>query len=1246
MLKFGRLLVWVFALTVLWFSFSHAQVNKEEPAVNTQDRPDYVPGEMIIKFKENQIDVSSKNSNQQINTLSVQNDFEVKEKLPESNIVVVSIDKGQDMDNQIDKLESDPRVEYAEPNYLYYAQSDDPYYGELWWLEKTSWANAIPMVLNTWTTTTGTIIAVIDVGVDYNHPDLINNMWDGTNCVSDKWMFLWLCMHWYDFTDNDKTPLPTTSTHGTHVAGIIAATMNNNIWVVGVNPYAKIMALRAGDRAWLTSDAIIKSINFAKDNGAKVINASFGGAWASDGILQAIQSFQSVWGIFVTAAWNNSLNHDTRHNYPCDYNVDNIICVWSSTSWDILSSFSDRSSTYIDTLAPGEHIKSTVINVYQSTWAFDDFESSLNLPLTWAKQWTQNQRSIINRGDSFGNVLTTNTGSSYLANNISSVSENINLAWSDGAELSLDIGCDTEYSTSSRTDYLSILLSKDGTNFTETARLDEAEIDAINWVVWNGAGTAIAHGLLFDLTWVYLTPWFTVKFQWVTNGTDNNHNWCFIDNVNVQKYQTLDASYGYMNGTSMSTPYVAWLVSLARTYAPDSTPAQIKNAIIYSGDYIPALNGKTVAGTRINIKNTLLALKDFSPTLSSIHIASNNTHTNYAKLNDVITLSFTGSQNLSWVAVKINGVDVIVSWANTYREATTSVTGSMLEWSIAFQIDYQNFLWLTGLSRTWSTDGSNVIVDYSNPNITILNWSWVATWTSIILNITGSDTNGIEKIMINNTLLWSGTSRTWLLNLLPGSNIFTVTGFDFAGNTVSISPQIIRIPYTYSWTSKIIDANTVQITFNSDFAGDGFVMYWTWGFVNSIGSGDTTNHSIVLTNLDTNTTYIYKTYAVYQGITWEFSSGMLFKTPDTFDSTQTWSKFTTWSVFVVWFSSTWVVFDKSWAITIHSDFGNSDIAMITKWLSITTKWIWDGIIHWPVQISFSWTAPSLNNYTHAASLTFEIWSSQTSLVFTWTTGVVYPTVNLGVWSIYNDKTLKVYRSDNNLPYEYIADCLVSNWMCSFTTNSFSTFTILTPNPASPSAWGGGWGWWGWGWGSSQNPGPVVTVKTATWVVNPVVQVSEMMSAYLFAFKSNITTQTTLEKANMNWDLLREHLAKMISNYAINVLGKKPNKLLSCSFIDIDNESTEMQWYIKTACQLWLMGKNTDEFLPRDTVTRAQFGTILSRLLYGSTNEGWSPYYSKHLSALQKNWIIKNTDPSLEEVRWYVMIMLMRSQTSK
>jgi hypothetical protein len=86
------------------------------------------------------------------------------------------------------------------------------------------------------------------------------------------------------------------------------------------------------------------------------------------------------------------------------------------------------------------------------------------------------------------------------------------------------------------------------------------------------------------------------------------------------------------------------------------------------------------------------------------------------------------------------------------------------------------------------------------------------------------------------------------------------------------------------------------------------------------------------------------------------------------------------------------------------------------------------------------------------------------------------------------------------------------------------------------------------------------------------------------------------------------MAKMISNFAINKLGLKPNTGTVCEFTDINNETAEMKFYANLACQLGLMGLNTDGttntvFNPNEVVTRAQFGTILSRTLRGDKNNG-------------------------------------------
>lgn len=165
---------------------------------------------------------------------------------------------------------------------------------------------------------------------------------------------------------------------------------------------------------------------------------------------------------------------------------------------------------------------------------------------------------------------------------------------------------------------------------------------------------------------------------------------------------------------------------------------------------------------------------------------------------------------------------------------------------------------------------------------------------------------------------------------------------------------------------------------------------------------------------------------------------------------------------------------------------------------------------------------------------------------------------------------------------------------------------------------------------------------------------EQQEAYDYAYSQGITTVSSIEKVNMNGSLTRIAMAKMLSNFSINVLWLQPNRTVNCSFNDV-SKSLDLQYDdgVMQVCQLWLMWiwddwKKSEKFSPNAIVTRWQFVTALSRALnrYDWTIiENGNPYYSTHLSYLNKKWIIKNINrpsPLISESRWNVMIMLMRA----
>ena len=135
---------------------------------------------------------------------------------------------------------------------------------------------------------------------------------------------------------------------------------------------------------------------------------------------------------------------------------------------------------------------------------------------------------------------------------------------------------------------------------------------------------------------------------------------------------------------------------------------------------------------------------------------------------------------------------------------------------------------------------------------------------------------------------------------------------------------------------------------------------------------------------------------------------------------------------------------------------------------------------------------------------------------------------------------------------------------------------------------------------------------------------------------------------------------MLSVFSVNVLEKEPETTKNAceTFSDISKQSEEMKWHIIMACELWLMWLESDwttvakKFNPNSYVTRAEFGTTLSRLLYWDMNnlhteaeKQYYKWYEKHLSALRVNWIMTQTEwewVTKNELRWYVMLMLMRA----
>lgn len=282
----------------------------------------------------------------------------------------VSVPVGTSMQQALAFWQSHPNVAIVTPDFELTTQSipNDPSFGSLWGLSNNGsqggLLNADINIEPAWAlgTATSIVTAVIDTGVDYTHPDLASNIWTNTdevagNGIDDDGNGFVDDVRGWDFVNNDSDPMDDNG-HGTHVAGTIGAVGNNGIGVTGVAWTASIMPLKFLDQSGSgsLSDAI-KAIQYARVNGAKIINASWGGGGFSSALQSAITQFITSGGLFVAAAGNEATNNDVTPSYPANYQ--GVISVGASTRTDTRASFSNY-GTSVDVFAPGQSILSTL----------------------------------------------------------------------------------------------------------------------------------------------------------------------------------------------------------------------------------------------------------------------------------------------------------------------------------------------------------------------------------------------------------------------------------------------------------------------------------------------------------------------------------------------------------------------------------------------------------------------------------------------------------------------------------------------------------------------------------------------------------------------------------------------------------------------------------------------------------------------------------------------------------------------
>jgi subtilisin family serine protease len=323
---------------------------------------DYKESELLVKYRSDSVGVSVKSGLGLTTQRQLGNGVEL-----------VTLPAMTTVDSALDLLKRDDRVAYAEPNFRRYKRAavpNDPLFDQQWGLRNTGQANFVSggpagtpgadmNLVEAWDAngdgvadrvgSNSVVVAIIDDSVETTHEDLRDNIVAG-----------------YDFKDNDNDPNPSSSddVHGTLVAGCVGAVGNNGIGVAGVSWNSRIMPLRFDyDVA-----SQVQAMNYARDHGAKIINASFGGPGYSQTEYNAIQALADSDILYVAAAGNDDSNIDRAElSYPANYDADNIVSVAALSRQGQISSFSQYGSLSVDVAAPGLQIITTAVhNSYSS----------------------------------------------------------------------------------------------------------------------------------------------------------------------------------------------------------------------------------------------------------------------------------------------------------------------------------------------------------------------------------------------------------------------------------------------------------------------------------------------------------------------------------------------------------------------------------------------------------------------------------------------------------------------------------------------------------------------------------------------------------------------------------------------------------------------------------------------------------------------------------------------------------------
>lgn len=584
-----RNIAWMLSILLVFSLIAPEQtIQAEEQLPSPEQEAAYVEGEVLVTLTSpEKTDLTEEGTTSFDEEITVENTWD----FGDTYISEVSSDS-YTTEELMDELEDENNVLSVEPNYYRYKMdTNDTYYNQQWYLNGDGayqgTSDGIHYdTLNQPSGQEATVVAVVDTGIDYTHEDLAAHMW--VNPYSSSSL---AGTYGYDFGDNDSDPMDDDEDgHGTHCAGVISAVSDNQTGIRGVSK-AKLMALKIFNSSGEASDsAIIGAFNYiyrAQSLGTKIaaINCSWGGGGSTSTTIQSlIEKIGEKGGLFIFAAGNDNVNHDSisgKTSCPYDLNSNYVVKVGASDPNDKKASFSDYGKSTVDLFAPGDRIFSTVnSNVFfpssydenkreelcEFYTALDTADTEIYTPsevgrmsstlFYWGKSYSTE--------DYYGNA-----GSGSLSVSISALGKSSTL------ELYLDV--------------TALGLNK-GSRYYLSYELGIPDDSSLYWEHHTSVSKSSSFVTSNGKTYLRL-----VKLSGNFSSTSN----VYIDNIGISK-ANLNSSvlgkYNTLSGTSMAAPVVSAVTALLAAIYTGDNAGERRNRLLNSTRTITNLSSYCVTG--------------------------------------------------------------------------------------------------------------------------------------------------------------------------------------------------------------------------------------------------------------------------------------------------------------------------------------------------------------------------------------------------------------------------------------------------------------------------------------------------------------------------------------------------------------------------------------------------------------------------------------------------------------------------